>query len=43
MALQLMKMGYFKFEDLKADDYILKVSFLGFETYNDTIISTWKY
>ncbi|GGK29203.1 TonB-dependent receptor [Yeosuana aromativorans] len=29
--------GFFKFEGLKADDYILKVSFLGFETYTDTV------
>ena len=35
--------GFFKFEDLKADNYILKVSFLGFETYTDTLSLTWKH
>ncbi len=29
--------GIFKFEGLKADNYMLEVSFLGYETYRDTI------
>lgn len=29
--------GFFKFEGLNANAYILKVSFLGFETYTDTL------
>lgn len=29
--------GLFKFENIKANDYVLEVSFIGFETYKDTI------